>query len=334
MTDIEKNPEPIQEQIQLWVPIKWRLNDDTSVNSLNNKSYNESYYVPFYEKYEVSNYGNVRNRITKQIYKLHTVNKFTNSTKWVNNIMLRAGNVTQSVYISHLVISSFLHETYIPGCNIYHIDRNKQNNYIDNLKIMTIKEIAKTINDDKKNRGEKRKTYSREIIRYKQDDTTGELVQLDTYESITDASNKFNVSNAYLCKVCRINEENEECSAINSKKKYRNGSGYIWKYAVPKDKANINKYEHKSLEGFPNYYFTKCGQIYSIKHQIMIKPDTDLLNKHSHHISLYNENGNNTYILHRIIAQAWIPNPFNLPVVKHRDGDMQNNHSDNLYWSN
>ena len=36
--------------------------------------------------------------------------------------------------------------------------------------------------------------------------------------------------------------------------------------------------------------------------------------------------------VNRLVAQAFIPNPDNLPVADHKDRDKQNDHEDNLQW--
>jgi hypothetical protein len=41
---------------------------------------------------------------------------------------------------------------------------------------------------------------------------------------------------------------------------------------------------------------------------------------------------NNTYRVHRLVAEAFIPNPDNLPYINHKDENPSNNHVDNLEW--
>jgi hypothetical protein len=49
-------------------------------------------------------------------------------------------------------------------------------------------------------------------------------------------------------------------------------------------------------------------------------------------VDLYNKNGRKHCKIHRLVAEAFIPNPDGKPQINHIDGNNQNNSISNLEW--
>ena len=49
-------------------------------------------------------------------------------------------------------------------------------------------------------------------------------------------------------------------------------------------------------------------------------------------VRLYHQSKGETKRIHRLVAEAFIPNPDNLPCVNHKDENKENNCVDNLEW--
>lgn len=49
-------------------------------------------------------------------------------------------------------------------------------------------------------------------------------------------------------------------------------------------------------------------------------------------VTLRKDGKGKTHTVHRLVARAFLPNPFGFPCVNHKDEDCFNNHVDNLEW--
>lgn len=99
----------------------------------------------------------------------------------------------------------------------------------------------------------------------------------------------------------------------------------------------------KDVPGYEGYYqisnmgnvksldrvVEKSGRLHHIKGHILRQSKT----RCGYYIIGFSKEDKRTYhLVHRLVADVFIPNPDNLPCVNHKDEVKVNNHADNLEW--
>ena len=101
--------------------------------------------------------------------------------------------------------------------------------------------------------------------------------------------------------------------------------------------------EWRDIEGFEGYYqISNMGRVKSLERTVrnsrgyrivaerILKPQSN--SKGYLYVNLYKDGKMKRCRVNRLVAQAFLPNPDNLPEVNHKDEDKQNNCMDNLEW--
>jgi len=86
----------------------------------------------------------------------------------------------------------------------------------------------------------------------------------------------------------------------------------------------------KEIEGYSGYFVTDTGEVIGKRKKGLLKQIT---NKRGYkYVTLCNKNGCKNHLVHRLVAKAFLDNPYDYSVVNHKDENPSNNNVENLEW--
>ena len=87
----------------------------------------------------------------------------------------------------------------------------------------------------------------------------------------------------------------------------------------------------KDIKGYESIYqVSNLGSVKRVSTGRILKGGTDSMGYRV--VSLRKNPTQKTKTVHRLVAEAFLPNPDNLPCINHKDENKQNNRVDNLEW--
>ena len=254
--------------------------------------------VKNYPDYKISNYGDIFSIKSNQYLEPRI------DYNGYYNIKLINENGRKKMAIHRIVYDTFM------GINdntkvIDHIDRNKINNNINNLREVTLSENAK--NCDKKNITlTKIHQYSLNNEFIKEWNSFKEIKEILNY-------NSGNISRCYIGKL-------------------KSAYGFIWKNPnIVNDLTDFKIINTQDENKFSNYKINKKGVIIN-KYNIILK---SRINGGYYTIILVNDNGMcKNLLVHKLVGQTFIKNSNNYNIINHKDENKLNNDIQNLEWVN
>ncbi len=87
----------------------------------------------------------------------------------------------------------------------------------------------------------------------------------------------------------------------------------------------------KDVIGYEGLYaITSCGKVWSYQNKRFLKP---WFNGRGYlYVDLHKNGKKKNFRIHKLVAEAYVPNPNNLETVDHIDGNKEHNYVGNLQW--
>ena len=264
--------------------------------------------IPDYEKYEASNLGKIRNAKTKILRKQQE-----DKMNGYYRIGLYNESKLKRVSVHRMIGFTFIPENPHNHPTIDHINQNRKDNRAVNLRWASYLEQNQP--ENKLPLTKPRITCARSVNRI--DSETDEILQ--TYESSAEAGR-------WVVAEGSTKSTNPRDITAVCRGKQKTAYGFGWSYA----QAEIIEEEiwkplpSSLIQGTEGYFVSNKGRIKNNKGRISS-------GYKSKGVTLVSVSSNH-YILRRLIASVFIPNPDNLPHVTNCNEDTHNNCVTNLKW--
>lgn len=87
----------------------------------------------------------------------------------------------------------------------------------------------------------------------------------------------------------------------------------------------------KDIKGYEGIYqIDEYGNVFSFHTNRFLKPAATSWGYLT--VELFKNGKGKTHKIHRMVAEAFVPNVDGKPLINHKDGNKQNNHFENLEW--
>jgi len=260
--------------------------------------------IKYAPNYEISNLGNIKNKKTNRLLTIN-YERLKKDNKRARPGLSHNGKI-KGYYLHRIVAEHFLdNPDNLPEVN--HIDGDFYNNNLDNLEW-----ISKLDNMRHASENKLMKRYTRKVII-----KNLETDETKTFDSVTKCAEYLNYSIGKVTLTCRKKRKDKyyNIEYLDKEERTIDETNIIWKIY-----PECNKYLVSNTGEVKN---AKTGRIMMGSKQngyrflcLYLGKDIPKMNR----------------LVHRMVAQTFLENLENKPVVNHKDTNILNNHVDNLEW--